>query len=262
MALANVSVSTSTFFEWLTRTNQLITIANRLTEGQANSSGTLTLTNAGGVNGGVTLNVASGLIKGDAGLATNLRSAALDTNSFSLVSNSSTITVVGGSGAVLGSTIYLEIGTLSNSVADQSSSNIASAQSVNVAHSTAITALNAANNAVTDFSPAFNQANTALALAGNANSNAAAAFDRANTVNINAANASFMNTGTVLSARLSGAYTGITAVGTLTGLNVSAVIHSTSGGFRFPNGNTITNWTVSTSNPTGGSDGDVWIKVS
>jgi hypothetical protein len=263
MALANVSVTTSTFFEWLTRTNQLIVVANRLTEGQANSTGTLTLTNAGGVNGGVTLNIASGVIKGDAGLVTNVSTGALTTNSFSLVSNSSTITIVGGSDAELGDTIYLEIGSLSESVFDTSNANIASALSVSTAYDHANAAYNQANNAVTDYSPAFDQANTATALAGNANANAAAAFDKANTVNINAANASFMNTGTVLSARLSGAYTGITALGTITTvLTVANTISSTDGGFTFPNGNTVTNWTVSTSDPSGGTNGDVWIKVS
>lgn len=42
------------------------------------------------------------------------------------------------------------------------------------------------------------------------------AYDKANSANINAADASFLTTGTVGSARISGSYTGITGVGTLT----------------------------------------------
>ena len=41
------------------------------------------------------------------------------------------------------------------------------------------------------------------------------AYDKANSANINAADASFLTTGTVGSARISGSYTGITGVGTL-----------------------------------------------
>ena len=65
MAIANVEISTSTFLDWVTKTNQILVIANRLTEGQANTTGTFKLTNAGGVGGNITLNVASGMIKGD-----------------------------------------------------------------------------------------------------------------------------------------------------------------------------------------------------
>jgi len=42
-----------------------------------------------------------------------------------------------------------------------------------------------------------------------------AAYDKANSANLNAANASFLTTGTVASARISGSYTGITGVGTI-----------------------------------------------
>ena len=43
-----------------------------------------------------------------------------------------------------------------------------------------------------------------------------AAYDKANSANINAADASYLTTGTVPTGRLSGSYTGITGVGTLT----------------------------------------------
>ena len=242
MALANVSVSTSTFFEWITRTNQLIVIANRLTEGQANSTGTLTLTNSGGVNGGVTLNVSSGLIKGDAGLATNLRSSQLTTNTITLISNSATLTVSGGSSS-LGKTIYLDIGTLSIDSGDISTVNIASANIVNVAHSTAVAAFDAANNAVTDYSPAYNQANTArthanaaFAAANTAVTDYSPAYNQANTARTHA-NAAFAQGNTTAA-------------------------YANSSGITFPNGNTVTNWTVSTSTPSGGANGDVWIQIS
>lgn len=295
MPITSISITTSTFFEWMTKTNQLISIANLGTEGQSNSTGTLTLTNDGDVNGGVTLNVAAGLIKGDGGLLSNVSVSSLDANTINLVSNSATITV-SQSPAFLGGVIYLDIGSLSTDVNDTAAANIASALSVNTAMNQATyasitanasfgqangaytrgnTAWNAANNsnvyaatvntraaaahdkanaayaaantAVTDYSPAFDKANTA--------------FAAANTANVNAANATFMTTGTVLTARMTGEYTGITRLGTQTGLVVSNTIVSTSGGFKFPNGNTITNWTVSTSSPSGGTNGDVWIII-
>lgn len=243
MAIANVSVTTSTFFEWLTKTNQLIVIGNRLTEGQANSTGTLTLTNSGGVNGGVTLNVSSGLIKGDGGLITNVSTSVLTTNTISVVSNSATLTVAGGTNAELGGVIYLNIGTLSVDTGDQSVANIASANTVNTAHSLAISAFNAANNAVTDYSPAFDAANTAQSdataawtAANNAVTDFSPAFDKANTANI-AATAAFNQANTTAA-------------------------YANSSGITFPNGNTITNFTVSTSAPTGGANGDIWIQVT
>jgi len=110
MAIANVEISTSTFLDWVTKTNQILVIANRLTEGQANTTGTFKLTNAGGVGGNITLNVASGMIKGDGGLLTNVSTSSLTTNTISVVSNTTHISVSGGASAELGDTIYLDSG--------------------------------------------------------------------------------------------------------------------------------------------------------
>lgn len=110
MAIANVEITTSTFLEWVTKTNQILVIANRLTEGLANSTGTLKLSNAGSDEGNITLNVASGMIKGDGGLLSNVATSSLSTNSISLVSNTTHISVSGGTDAELGSTIYLDAG--------------------------------------------------------------------------------------------------------------------------------------------------------
>ena len=50
MALANVSLS-DTFTLWLARFNQLLSIGNAITEGQANTTGTLTISNPNYLNG-------------------------------------------------------------------------------------------------------------------------------------------------------------------------------------------------------------------
>jgi hypothetical protein len=79
----------------------------------------------------------------------------------------------------------------------------------NTAHGTANAAYAFSNSAHTVANGAYSHANVAY---GQAN----AAYDFANTANVNAANASYLTTGTVPSARLSGSYTGITGVGVLT----------------------------------------------
>lgn len=77
-------------------------------------------------------------------------------------------------------------------------------------------AYNQANAATTIGSSAFNAANAGFDTANSAVTIGSAAFDKANTANVNAANASFLSTGTVDPARISGSYTGITGVGILT----------------------------------------------
>lgn len=145
MTLSLVTL-TDTFLTWMNRTNELVNIGNKITEGQANSSGTLSLTNVGLVNGGVTLNVSAGLIKGDAGLLSNVGTPGSIVNNklansfINIISNTSTLTVVGGNSANLGSTVYLNIGALSNNINDVSSSNIASAFSANLAYTAATNA--------------------------------------------------------------------------------------------------------------------------
>lgn len=146
MALANVSLN-DTFLTWLTRFNQGLVINNLVTEGQLNTSGTIKITNPSLLNGGVSLNVANGMISGDGGLISNLRSEQLSSNSINLTSNSATLTISRTNNGRLGSTIFFDIGTLSTSVNDTSIANIASANSVNTAHGAAVLALNIANTA-------------------------------------------------------------------------------------------------------------------
>jgi hypothetical protein len=100
----------------------------------------------------------------------------------------------------------------------------------NAAHLTANAAFDQANTARTHANTAhltanaaFDQANTARTHANTAHLTANAAFDQANaayaaanTASSNAANASLISTGTLPSGRLTGSYTGITGVGTLT----------------------------------------------
>jgi len=154
------------------------------------------------------------------------------------------------------------VGALSESVTDTSNTNIASALSVSQAYTHANSAYAAANAAVTDYSPAFNQANTALANADNAQVTADGSFAKANLAATFANDASTLSTGTVPPARVVGQYTSINAVGVIDQtLNVANTVKTTVG-YQFPNGNTITNWTVSTADPSGGSEGDVWLKIT
>lgn len=75
-----------------------------------------------------------------------------------LVSNSSSLVV--SLGATRKSNVYVDL-IVSTSTSDTSSINLASALSVNSVSNLVSLAFNAANNAVTDYSPAYIQANTA-----------------------------------------------------------------------------------------------------
>ena len=70
-----------------------------------------------------------------------------DANNITFTSNSATLTI-SGTGR-LGSTLYFDIGTISTSVSDQSTSNIASANSVYKAYNQANAAYNQANTGAT-----------------------------------------------------------------------------------------------------------------
>ena len=94
----------------------------------------------------------------------------------------------------------------------------------NAGVSAASAAYDTANAGFTAASAAYDQANTGTTIAtsafGVANSGsvtASAAYDQANTANVNAANASFLTTGIVPAAQISGSYPNITGVGTITG---------------------------------------------
>lgn len=74
MAITTVALN-NTFDEWRIRTNQVITSLNTINEANASLSGSITITNPLGYNSNVSLNVSSGMIKGDGGLLTNLQSS-------------------------------------------------------------------------------------------------------------------------------------------------------------------------------------------
>jgi hypothetical protein len=230
MTLTTVA-NTNTFFDWLTKTNQMITLWNTLTDGNASFSGSITISNPSFFNGNASLNVTNGFIRGDGGLLSNIRLSALVSNTITVVSNTKHITVVGT--GLLGTNLFLNTANLSNSTADQSTANIASANSVYQvdskilsAYATANAAFTGANSAAlavisayTNANSAYGQANTATTDAANARAHAnsayaqantasggGAAFDRANlanqtanTVTINAASAyDFANTTSTL----------------------------------------------------------------
>jgi hypothetical protein len=166
----------------MNRTNELISFANLATEGQLNTSGTIKITNPSLLDGGVSLNVANGMIKGDGGLLYNVTPVIANSSISNIqlanpyvriISNSSTLSVSGGNNANLGTTVYFDIGTLSIRANDTSIANIASANVVNIVNQLAIAAYDAANTGASA-GPAFNKANAANVLA-------SAAFDAANT---------------------------------------------------------------------------------
>lgn len=166
MTIANVALS-DTFDLWRTRFNQTVIISNLITEGQANTTGTLSISNPNYINGNVSLNVSNGVIR--------VSGNTFSSNAVPLVSNSATLTI-SGTGR-LGTPVYFDIGTLSISVLDKSIANIASANSVNTAYNTATSAFYAANNAHDAANAAFAVANTGNGAIYIAN----LAFDLANT---------------------------------------------------------------------------------
>ena len=166
MTIANVALS-DTFDLWRTRFNQTVIISNLITEGQANTTGTLTISNPSYKNGNVSLNVSNGVIR--------VSGNTFSSNAVPLVSNSATLTI-SGTGR-LGTPVYFDIGTLSISVLDKSIANIASANSVNTAYNTATGAFGAANVAFAVANAAFAVANTGNGAIYIAN----LAFDMANT---------------------------------------------------------------------------------
>ena len=166
MTIANVALS-DTFDLWRTRFNQTVIISNLITEGQANTTGTLTISNPSYINGNVSLNVSNGVIR--------VSGNTFSSNAVPLISNSATLTI-SGTGR-LGTPVYFDIGTLSISVLDKSIANIASANSVNTADNTATAAFGAANTARDVANAAFAVANTGNGAIYIAN----LAFDLANT---------------------------------------------------------------------------------
>lgn len=180
MPIANVSL-TDTFDLWRTRFNQTVQISNLITEGQHNTSGTITIANPYYYNGNVSLNVSNGFIRvqGNTFLA----------NGLTLTSNSPTLRISGS--GLLGTSVFFDIGTLSTDVFDSNTANIASANSVYKAYGLANAAIKAANAAYNGSNSVFNVANTAQYTANLAFDAANSSFNTSNTnfaTSLNAAN--------------------------------------------------------------------------
>lgn len=144
MTISIVSL-TDTFDEWRTKTNQLIMIGNLATEGQQNTTGTLTITNPTLVNDGVSLNVSNGVIRVGANT--------FSSNAVEFKSNTTGL-VFRNSGR-LGTVVYLEVANLSTSIQDTSISNIASANIVNSVLRVASSSFLKANNALANTTGTF-----------------------------------------------------------------------------------------------------------
>ncbi len=176
MTVSNVSLS-DTFDLWRTRFNQTVAISNLLTEGNAVTSGTITISNPSGFNSNVSLNVSNGVIRVGANI--------FSSNGITFTSNSPTLTI-SGSGR-LGDRIYFDIGTLSTSIADANTGNIASANSVNTVNDLLTnlygkvnTVYAAGNTGFAQANVAYTQANTAYTRANVGVTIANLAFDKAN----------------------------------------------------------------------------------
>lgn len=194
MALANISFS-DLYSTMMTRVNQLVTLMNKQTEGNATSSGTLTLTNPSLFNGGVTLNVANGMIQGDGGLISNVNgsslssipNSALQNSSVSLVSNSSSITLSSSTATLGGGNVYIDA-TASSDETNTSATVLASAKSVSNVNTKTVAAFNKANTNASTISgyyittvAAYAQSNTNATNITTLDGKATSAFAQANT---------------------------------------------------------------------------------
>ena len=130
--------------------------------------------------------------------------------------------------------------TITSTAADGTTANAAIVQA-NTARTHANNAYAQANTGSTQATTARDHANNAYAQANTGQTTGVAAFAKAN--------AALANTTTTLAGAL-----------TIT-QNVQATNVRATTAFVFPNGNVMTNLTVSTSSPTGGANGDIWLKI-
>jgi hypothetical protein len=170
MAISLVDLTVDTFGIWLGRCNQLINVANQLTEGIFSGTGNITLTGAN-----TTLNVANAALFGRANITTDLRSNTLTAN---VITVGATLTVNGASF----STVY-GLANTANAAA------VGAFAQANTGVTNAGAAFGASNTAQATAAAAFGQANSATTLAGVVSANAVAAFGQANTANVLAFNA-------------------------------------------------------------------------
>lgn len=196
MTLSNLSL-TSTFTDQMNRIDQMLVIINNLTDGITNSTGAIYITNASGVRGNVSLELANGMFKGDGGLISNITLAALTTSTINVVSNSASINIGTGTSTVvsLGGKVFINVAT-STGTSDNSSANLTTANITNSIYTSLVTANATAIQGLSTAIAAFAVANTgggSLALAQAAftqantgSSLAQAAFGAANNANIEA----------------------------------------------------------------------------
>ena len=168
MALANVAL-TDSFDTWRIRTNQVVSAVNDLFEGNYLTSGTISTSNTD-----VAINVSAGVVR--------IQGNTFTSNQLSLVSNSATLTITSSNQGRLGSAIYFDVGALSVTTNDQSTSNIASANSVNVVSSKVVVSYTQANNAYIRANNAYDQSNNVIAFASLAYDQANGAYAQANGV--------------------------------------------------------------------------------
>ncbi len=188
MALANIANNDLFYIPTVVRMNQVIKILNDLTDYNLSALGTITLTNPSKFNSNVTLNVASGLIKGDGGLLTNVRGSVVSTipnsslqnNSISLFSTNNSLVVANTPAQLGGNSLNITIIT-SSDVNDKNTANIASANSVNATWNLASAAYVAVQNNVNTDVVIWQTAIDAFIKANTASNTALGAFDKANT---------------------------------------------------------------------------------
>jgi hypothetical protein len=228
MALANVAL-TNTFDDWRTRTNQLVTAINQLTETGLTSSAILTLTGSGEV-----LNVVNGYIKANGSGLTSVPGSVITGTLKNSQLQNSTITVASVAG-LKGNTVSLG-GTLvitpniSTSVSDSSTSNLASASAVKTAYDLAATigTLGIQSNSSVNITGGSITGITDLAVADGGTGASTAAGARTNL-----------------------------GLGTIATLNTISYANTSFSGYNGYGARTVAN-----TDPTGGSDGDIWYKVS
>lgn len=164
MTLSNVAL-TNTFDDWRTRTNQLVVLANQITENVYTTTGNVIINNiywnqSGGSN--VSLNIANGYIVGNGfgitaiqntNISGTLTNSQLQNNRITITSNNASLVVEGlSAGSIaLGNTVYMNV-QASGNTANASNNILATTWGVNAvlnrvetANSTLDTRINTTN---------------------------------------------------------------------------------------------------------------------
>lgn len=187
MTLANVAL-TNTFDDWRTRTNQLVVLANQMTENVYTTSGNVVITNSnwnqsGGSN--VSLNVANGYIRGNgfgitaiqnSNISGTLTNSQIQNNIITLASSYDGLKISNLSSDIvaLGNTVYMNI-VSSSSAANQRHDVLATSNAVNTvlnrveaANSDVVSRITTVNSTVYTIGTSGNAYATAVGTSGNA----------------------------------------------------------------------------------------------